>query len=166
MTIPALIPDAAIPIERPHVAQIQIGSGEPFDHVEVNEYGVHHTISVAVKNVGSGTITNCKFFKTFIAFVNDKEKMLLDGPFSLGQNESRYISIAMFNETKDLPHANHLIGLSMPPAAFGAGVMMPRLPPDRRHIVSFVLESLNTEIANLHCELWVDENGKLRAGSV
>jgi hypothetical protein len=54
----------------------------------------------------------------------------------------------------------------MTPAAFGAGIMMPRLPPERRHIVSFVVETSNIEIAALHCELWVDESGKLRVGNV
>jgi hypothetical protein len=98
--------------------------------------------------------------------MNDKEKVLLDGPFSLDQNETRYISIAMFNETKDLPHSNHLIGLSMPPAAFGAGIMHPRLAPDRRHIVSFVAESPDSLDEELHCELRVDENGKLRSENV
>jgi hypothetical protein len=73
-----------------------------------------------------------------------------------------HLSIALFNETKDLPHVNHLIGLSLPPGAFGAGIMVPRLPPDRRHVLSFVAESVDTRSAALHCEVLVNDNGKLR----
>jgi len=65
----------------------------------------------------------------------------------------------MFNETKKLPHANHLIGLSMPPSAFGAGIMQPLLPIDRRQVVSFIAESPDSTDAGLHCQLWVDEHG-------
>ena len=142
------------------------GTGKPFDHVEANQFGVHHTISVGIKNVGSKKITNCNFYRTYIAFTNDTQKTWLDGPFSLDPNETRYLSIAMFNETKDLPHANHLIGLSLPPSAFGAGVMDSRLPPDKRHVLSFAVESTDTGNDVLHCELWVDETGKLRLESL
>jgi hypothetical protein len=121
---------------------------------------------VGVKNVGAKKITNCRLYRTYLAFTNDSERSLLDGPFSLDANEVRYYSVAMFNETKDLPHATHLISLSIPPGAFGAGVMVPRLPPDRRHVVSFTVDSSDTADAVLHCELWVDEAGKLRLESL
>jgi hypothetical protein len=160
----------------PHVAsallevgqsfQIVSGTGKPFEEIAVNEYGVHRTISLGIKNIGSRKISNCRFYRTYISSINDKEKVLLDGPFSLDPNEIRYLSVAMFNETKDLPHSTHLIGLSMPPAAFGAGVMHPRLIPGRRHIVSFVAESPDSLDEEHHCELWVDENGKLRSEDV
>jgi hypothetical protein len=39
--------------------QIVTGNEEPFDHVEVNDYGIYRTISVAVVNVGDGRLTNC-----------------------------------------------------------------------------------------------------------
>ncbi len=142
--------------------RILTGKGEPFDHIEVNKYGEHHTIVVCVTNVGTKRISNCQFYRTHIQFTDDNQKTLLDGPFSLSPGEQRNISIAMFNETKELPHADHLIGLSMPPSAFGAGVMLPRLPTDRRHVVSFVAESPGIRDAELHCQLWVDERGKLR----
>jgi hypothetical protein len=141
---------------------IVTGTGEPFDHVEVNQYGVHHTISVGIKNVGSKKITNCNFYRTYVGFTGDSQKTLLDGPFSLDPNEIRYLSAAMFNETKDLPHANHLMGLSLSPGAFGAGIMVPRLPPDRRHVLSFVAESVDARNAVLHCEVLVSDAGKLR----
>ena len=141
---------------------ILTGTGKPFDRVDVNKYGIHHTIYAAITNVGSTRISNCNFYRTYVAFTNEEEKVLLDGPFSLDPKERRYVPIAMFNETKDLPHANHLIGLSMHPSAFGAGVMQPRLPPDRRHIVSFVAESTDCKDAVLNCEFWVNENGELR----
>jgi hypothetical protein len=142
------------------------GRGKRFDHVVANQHGVHHTIFVGVKNVGAKKVTNCNVYRTYLAFTNDSGKSLLDGPFSLDPNEIRYFSVAMFNETKDLPHATHLIGLSIPPGAFGAGVMVPRLPPDRRHIVTFTVESVDTADAVLHCELWIDEAGKLRLESL
>jgi hypothetical protein len=138
------------------------GTGEPFDHIDVNQYGVHHTIYVGIKNSGSKRITNCKFYRTYVAFTNDREKTLIEGPFSLEPREVRYVTVALFNETKQFPHTNHLIGLSMPPAAFSAGIMQPRLPIDRSHVVSFVAESTDTRDAVLHCELSVDTNGKLR----
>lgn len=142
--------------------RILTGTGKPFDTIEVNEYGEHHTICVQVTNVGSKFISNCKFYRTYIRFTDDKQKTLLDGPFSLEPGERRNISIAMFNETKKLPNADHLIGLSMPPSALGAGITQPRLPVDRRHVVSFVAESPDSTDAVLHCQLWVDESGKLR----
>ena len=142
--------------------RIVTGVGEPFDNVVINEYGEHHTISVCVVNVGSKQITNCKFYRAYIKFTDEKEKALLDGPFSLGPGEQRIISIAMFNETKKLPHANHLIGLSMPPSELGIGIMQPRLPIDRRQVVSFVAESPDSADAVLHCQLWIDEFGKFR----
>jgi hypothetical protein len=151
-----------LPTNDANSLRIMTGTGEPFDRIQVNQYGVHHTIYVNVTNAGSKRITNCKFYRTYIAFTNDNQKTLLDGPFSLDPGEPRYVSIAMFNETKDLPHADHLIGLSMHPSAFGAGVMQPRLPIDRRHVVSFVAESPDTKDAALHCELFVDTRGKLK----
>jgi hypothetical protein len=165
-TIDALCQTPSVAVSFPtndaNSLRILTGTEEPFDKIDVNEYGVHHTISIGVTDTGSKKISDCKFYRTYIAFTNDHQKTLLDGPFSLDPNERRYVSIAMFNETKDLPHANHLIGLSMPPNAFGAGIMQPQLPPDRRHVVSFVAESQNSKDAVLHCELWVDEGGKLR----
>jgi hypothetical protein len=141
---------------------IAIGNGEPFDHIDVNQHGVHHTIAVGVRNVGSKKITNCKFYRTYVGFTGDSGKTLLQGPFSLDPTETRYISIAMFNETKDLPYSNHLIGLSSPPEAFGAGIMAPMLPPNRRHVLSFVAESAEAGNAVLHCEAFVNDAGKLR----
>ncbi len=152
----------AIPTNDANSIAIVTGTGKPFDQVEVNQHGVHHTISIGVKNVGSKKETNCSFYRTYLAFTNDSQKTLLDGPFSLDPNKTRYVSIAMFNETKDMPDTDHLIGLSLPPAAFGAAIMAPRLPADRRHAVSFAVESTDTGNAVLHCELWVDEAGKLR----
>jgi hypothetical protein len=142
--------------------RILTGTGERFDKIEVNKYGEHHTIFVSVTNVGSKRISNCKFYRTYIRFTDDHQKTFLDGPFSLDPGESRDISIAMFNETKELPHADHSIGLSMSPGALGADIMSPRLPIDRRHVVSFVAESPDSKEAVLHCQLWVDERGKLR----
>jgi hypothetical protein len=153
-------------VEIGHSFQILSGTGRPFEEVAVNEHGVHRTISLGIKNIGARKISNCKFYRTYVSSLNDKEKVFLDGPFSLDPNEVRYVSVAMFNETKDLPGSNHLIGLSMPPGAFGAGVMLPRLSPDRRHIVSFVAESPNSLDEELHCELSVDEHGKLRSENV
>jgi hypothetical protein len=72
----------------------------------------------------------------------------------------------MFNGTKDLPHATHMIGLSIPPNAIGYGVMAPRLMREKRHIVSFLVESPDTSDAAANCEIWVDENGKLRISAV
>ena len=166
VTVSESLPTDSVPMMLPGSLQIAIGEGEPFDRVVVNEFGVHHTIAVAVKNVGHGKIINCTFYRTYISSLNDKEKVLLDGPFSLDPNERHYISIADFNETKDLPHANHLIGLAMNPAEFGAGVTVPRLIPNRRHIISLAAESSDASTVELHCELWVDENGKLRAAKV
>jgi hypothetical protein len=160
------VPETPVPIEPEDSLQILTGTGKLFENVVVNEYGVLRTISIGVKNIGSKKITNCTFYRTYVSSMNDNEKVLLDGPFSLDPAETRYISIAMFNETKDLPHATHLIGLSLPPGAFGAGVMQPRLFPDRRHVVSFAIESPDASDATLHCELWVDESGKLRIANV
>jgi hypothetical protein len=151
-----------LPTNNSNALCIVTGNGEPFDHVEVNQHGVHHTIAVGIRNVGSRKITNCKFYRTYVGFTGDSQKTFLEGPFSLDPNETRYLSIAMFNETKDLPHANHLIGLSLPPGAFGAGIMVPRLPPDRRHVLSFVAESVDAGNAVLHCEVLVSDAGKLR----
>jgi hypothetical protein len=152
---------ASLPTNDANSLRILTGTENPFDKIEVNEYGVHHTISIGVTNTGSKKISNCKFYRTYIAFTNDHQKALLDGPFSLEPNERRYVSIAIFNETKDLPHAYHLIGLSMPPGTFGAGIMQPLLPPDRRHVVSFVAESPDSKDAEFHCELSVDKRGKV-----
>jgi hypothetical protein len=138
------------------------GKGEPFDRIEVNQHGIHRTISLGAKNVGSKKISNCSFYRIYLASTNDSQKTVLDGPFSLDPNETRYVSIAMFNETKDMPDIDHLIGLSLPPGGFGAGVMVPRLTTNGRHVVSFAVESTDTGSAVLHCELWVDEAGKLR----
>jgi hypothetical protein len=152
----------SIPTNNANALRILTGTGEPFDRVVANQYGVQHTIYAAITNVGSKRISNCNFYRTYVAFTNDSEKTLLDGPFSLDPQERRYVSIALFNETKDLPRANHLIGLSMPPSALGVGIMQPRLPPDRRHVVSFVAESPDCRDAELHCEVVVDDRGKLR----
>jgi hypothetical protein len=138
------------------------GRGEPFDKIEVNQHGIHRTIYIGVKNIGSKKVSNCNFYRLYLAFTNDSQKTLLDGPFSLDPGETRYVSIAMFNETKDMPNIDHLIGLSLPPAAFGVGIMVPRLTTNGRHVVSFAAESTDTGNAVLHCELWVDEAGKLR----
>jgi hypothetical protein len=149
-----------------HFLKIIAGSGEPFERVVVNEYGVHRTLSLGVKNVGASNASNCCFYRTYISSLNDKQKTLLANAFSLDPNEVRYVSIAMFNETKDLPDATHMIGLSMPPSALGYGVMAPRLTRERRHIVSFLAESPDTSDAAANYEIWVDENGKLRISVV
>jgi hypothetical protein len=146
--------------------QIAVGNDELFDHLEVNNYGVHRTISLAAKNNGSKKIANCNFYRTYISIFDDNNKVLLDGPFSLDPKELRYIPIATFNETKDLPDATHLIGLSMPPAAFGAGIMQPRLAPDRRYTVTFLATSTDCKDAVLYCEIFVDGAGKLRCSKV
>lgn len=146
--------------------RIVIGSGEPFERVVVNEYGVHRTLFLGVKNVGASKVSNCCFYRTYVSTLNDKQKTLLENSFSLDPNEVRYISVAMFNETKDLPHATHMIGLSMPPGALGYGVIVPRLMRERRHIVSFSVESPDTSDAEANCEIWVDESGKLRISVV
>jgi hypothetical protein len=142
--------------------QIITGNGDPFDRIDVNKYGVHRTISLAAKNCGSKKIANCYVYRTYVSILDDSDKVLLDGPFSLDSDEMRYVSIAMFNETKDHPDAHHLIGLTMPPAAFGAGIMQPRLTPDRRYILSFLATSPDCRDAVLHCEVSVDDGGKLR----
>jgi hypothetical protein len=140
------------------------GKGKPFDNIEVNQHGIHRTISIGAKNVGSKKVSNCNLYRVYVE--NDSQKTLLDGPFSLDPNETRYVSIASFNETKATPDIDHLIGLSLPPGAFGAGVMVPRLTVNGRHVVSFAVESTDTGNAKLHCELWVDESGKLRLEAV
>jgi hypothetical protein len=91
----------------------------------------------------------------------------LENAFSLDPNEVRYVSIAMFNETKEFPHVTHTIGLSMPPSAAGYyGVKPPRFVREQRHIVSFVAESPDTADAAANCQIWVDESGKLRISVV
>lgn len=145
-----------------HPLKIVVGTGEPFERVIVNEHGVHRTLFLGVKNIGPRKVSNCCFYRTNVSSLNDKQKTLLETAFSLDANEVRYVPIAMFNETKDLPHATHMIGLSMPPNAIGYGVMAPRLTSERRHIVSFLAESSDTSDAVANCEIWVDENGKLR----
>src|SRR6267378_122798 len=149
-----------------HSLGIIVGTGEPFERVIVNEHGVHRTLFLGVTNVGTSKVTNCCFYRTYISSLNDRQKTLLENAFSLDPNEVRHVSIAMFNETKDLPHANHMIGLSVPPNAVGYGVMAPRLMRERRHIVSFSAESPDTSDAAANCEIWVDENGKLRISTV
>lgn len=161
-TVDAISAKELLPTNDANSLRILTGDGAPFVEIAVNKYGEHRTISVGVTNVGSKRISNCKFYRTYVQFTDDNQKTMLDGPFSLDPAEIRYISIAMFNETKDLPHADHLIGLSMPPEAAGYGVMAPRLPPDRRHVVSFIAELPDSKDAELHCQLWVDERGKLR----
>jgi hypothetical protein len=141
--------------------RIVAGKGEPFDHLEVNNYGIHHTINVGIKNVGSRKITNCEFFRKYISFGGDREeRVFLEGKFSLDPNEIRYVPAAYFDETKELPHADHLIGLTMPPGAFGAGIIAPRMPPGS-YTVSFEATSPDSRDAVLHCKLWTDEAGKL-----
>jgi hypothetical protein len=152
----------SLPTNDANALRIAVGVGAPFDDIAVNEYGVHHTIRVGIKNAGSKRIANCNFFRIYVAFTNDHQKTLLDGPFSLDSDECRYVTIATFNETKDLPHAYHLIGLSLPAAAAGYGVTVPQLPPDRTHVVSFLAQSPDCKDAELHGELSVDEAGKLR----
>ena len=149
-----------------HSLRIIVGTGEPFERLSVNEHGVHRTLFLGVTNVGASKVSNCRFYRTYISSLNDKQKTLLENAFSLDPNEVRYVSIAMFNETKDLPHATHMIGLSMPPNAIGYGVMAPRLMRERRHIVSFLAESPDTSDVASSCEIWVDENGRLRISIV
>lgn len=145
-----------------HVLKIVVGPGQPFERVDVNEHGVHRTLLLGIKNVGADKASNCRFYRTYISSLNDSDKALLSDGFSLDPNEVRYVPIAMFNETKDLPHANHMIALSIPPNAIGYGVMAPRLIRERRHIVSFLAESPDTADTTASFEIWVDENGKLR----
>jgi hypothetical protein len=149
-----------------HSLKIIVGTGEPFERVIVNEYGVHRTLFLGVQNIGAGKISNCCFYRTYISSLNDREKTCLESAFSLDPSEVRYVSVAMFNETKDLPHATHMIGLSMPPSAIGYGVMVPRLVRERRHIVSFLVESPDTADAVANCEIWVNENGRLQISIV
>jgi hypothetical protein len=140
--------------------EIICSTEKAFNRVVVNEYGVHRTIYLGIKNSGCNRVSNCIFHRTYISSLNDKQKVFLDGPFSLEAGEIRYIPIATFNETRDLPHSNHMIGLSIQ-GSFGAGVMVPRLLPDRRHVVSFLVESPEASDVVAHCEIWIDENGKL-----
>jgi hypothetical protein len=53
----------AIPTNDANSIAIVTGTGKPFDQVEVNQHGVHHTISIGVKNVGSKNVTNCNFYR-------------------------------------------------------------------------------------------------------
>ncbi len=155
-------PSVNLPTNDANSLVVFTGKGEPFDKIEVNQHGIHRTIFIGVKNVGSKKVSNCNFYRIYLAFTNVSQKTLLDGPFSLDPNETRYVSIAMFNETRDTPNIEHLIGLSSHPAAFGAGVTPPRLTTTGHHAVSFAVESTDTRHAVLHCELWTDEAGKLR----
>jgi hypothetical protein len=149
-----------------HALRIIVGTGEPFERVIVNEHGVHRTLFLGIKNIGASKVSNCCFYRTYISSLNDSEKTLLADTFSLDPNEVRYVSVAMFNETKDLPAATHMIGLSIPPNAFGYGLIAPRLIRERRHIISFLAESPDTADAAANCEIWVDEDGKLRISVV
>jgi hypothetical protein len=158
--------DTPEPSARAHALRIVVGAGEPFERVIVNEYGVHRTLFLGVTNVGISRVRNCCLYRTYISSLNDKHKTLLADSFSLDPHEVRYVSIAMFNETKDIPDATQMIGLSIPPNAIGYGVMAPRLIRERRHIVSFLAESPDTADASANCEIWVDDNGKLRFSSV
>ncbi|MBV8755385.1 MAG: hypothetical protein JO328_21235 [Hyphomicrobiales bacterium] len=144
--------------------RIVVGHGDKFDHIVANQYGVHHTKRLGIKNTGSKRITNCIFYRKYLSFGNDQERVCLTESFSLDSEEVRYVDVALFNETKDLPHANHLIALTLPPGSGGywdAHLMAPRLPPDRRHVLSFEVTSTDTQSAEAHCEVWIDEAGKL-----
>ena len=115
-------PSVNLPTNDANSLVVFTGKGEPFDKIEVNQHGIHRTIFIGVKNVGSKKVSNCNFYRVYVAHNNDSKKTHLDGPFSLDPNETRYISVAMFNETKGPPNIEHLIGLSSNPAAFGAGI--------------------------------------------
>jgi hypothetical protein len=154
-------PSLELPTNDKKSLSIFIGKGEPFEKIEVNRHGTHRTIFIGVKNVGSKKISNCNFYRIYVAHNNDSRKTLLQGPFSLDPNEIRYVSIAMFNE-RDTSNIEHLIGLSAHPAAFGAGIAPIRLTVTGHHAVSFAAESTDTGNAVLHCELWAGEDGKLR----
>jgi len=146
--------------QKVHSLSFLVGTGESFEKVVVNEHGVHRTLFLGVKNVGASKVSNCCFYRTYISSLNDKQKTNLESGFSLDPNEVRYVSIAMLNETKERPC---MIGLSMPPGSAGHyGVAPPQLVPEQRHIVSFLVEAPDTLDAEAHCEIWVDENGRLR----
>jgi hypothetical protein len=149
-----------------HALKIIVGNGESFERVVINEHGVHRTLFLGVQNTGASKISNCRFYRTYVSSLNDGQKTLLEDTFSLDPNEIRYVSVAMFNESKDLPDSTFMIGISMPPSAAGFGVMAPRLMRERRHILSFVAESPDTGDAAANCEIWVDENGKIRMSAV
>src|SRR5205807_3833707 len=51
-----------------HPLNIIVGSGEPFDKLEVNDYGAHRTISVIVKNTGQTLLSNCNVYRTYISY--------------------------------------------------------------------------------------------------
>jgi hypothetical protein len=149
-----------------HALKIIVGSGEPFERVVVNEHGVHRTLFLGVQNTGGSKVSNCCFYRTYVSSLNDSQKTLLENAFALDSNEVRSVPVAMFNETKDLPGSTFMIGLSMPAGALGYGIMAPRLVRERRHILSFVAESPDSADATGNCEIWVDENGKLRIAVV
>ena len=111
--------------------QIVTGNEEPFDHVEVNDHGIHRTISVAVVNVGDGRLTNCIIRRKYISFGEPRNvPVFLDGGFTLFPGDKRYVAIATFNEHRN-PHTSNLIGLCAQCVGgyFDANMIaVPRLP--------------------------------------
>ena len=136
---PKIDPSLNLPTNDANSLVIFTGKGEPFDKIEVNQHGTHRTIFIGVKNVGSKKVSNCNFYRTYLSFKNNSQKTLLDGPFSLDPDEPRYVSIALFNEALTTPISDQQISLSVPPGGNRA-CMVPRLPPDQRHALSFAAE--------------------------
>jgi len=102
--------------------EIKIFSGTDGQYVRTynaNAYNVIRSVCIGVKNTGGSFISNCHVYsEARKPGVDDKERWLVDGPFTLNPGEERYVQIASYSEPvpPQRPPTNDEIRLCAPPS--------------------------------------------------
>jgi hypothetical protein len=140
--------------------KIVVGSGSPFDEYRIDEYGRHHTVNVIIMNRGKSRIDGIRFYRTYLSkepVLNSK--VCLCGPISLAAGERHPVSLALYNESDEVPFENRRITLSSPSAGmFNTTILLP--PSD--YLLLLEGTSIDGPTSTTNCRLWVNSGNVLR----